>query len=164
MNQQRQYMLTLVQLLEERSAKDEKASSEASGELAILREAIANAERTALSATTRADASRWALSQAQEVFRCLTSDRQGSSEDAQRPPDKGREQPVTVVRAILDFLGERGKATTGEIVNAVRQTRPAADSSKVNPELTRLCRRGDITRIQTGLYQLARDAERDVSA
>lgn len=164
MKQQRQYMLGVVQQLEERAAKDKKSDIEAKAQLAAVREAMADAEVAALSAATRADASQWALSQAHEVLRRLPGDQacSGDGQRSQNSPEKDQEAPVTVVKAILDFLGECREATTGEIVKAVRQVRPKADSSRVNPELTRLCRRGDITRIRTGLYQLAGDGERSL--
>ncbi|AYN37695.1 hypothetical protein D9753_36105 [Streptomyces dangxiongensis] len=67
--------------------------------------------------------------------------------------------PMPVVDLIREFLRPRGEATTGEIIEHVRQSRPSTNSSNVSPELSRLVKMGDVVRPRQGVYSLSPTAK-----
>jgi hypothetical protein len=85
-----------------------------------------------------------------------------ASQDVLFPSATAEENVITpsvpVVDLIRDFLRSRGEATTGEIIEHVRQSRPSTNSSNVSPELSRLVKMGDLVRPRQGVYCLSSTA------
>ncbi|MFH9663575.1 type IV toxin-antitoxin system AbiEi family antitoxin domain-containing protein [Streptomyces sp. NPDC017248] len=121
-----------------------------------LHEAQASLEDSML----RAKASREALESVELRLSKVVGLPQGDQDVLFPPPSTGSEESTRtnnapVVDLIRNFLRQREEATTREIIEHIRLTRPTTSSANVSPELSRLMKKGDLLRPRHGVYSLA---------
>ncbi|MGW7002053.1 type IV toxin-antitoxin system AbiEi family antitoxin domain-containing protein [Streptomyces sp. NPDC054933] len=142
---QRERVARLVRQLRALSTHDAERLQKAKDSLAAAEEEFAAAEE-------RAAASQQAAQAAETYLRGFTSDMADQAPSTASVP---AEQRQTVVELIREFVAERGRATTLEIIQHVDAARPDTGRSGVSPELTRLVKNGTLTRPQQGVYAIA---------
>lgn len=147
----RRFLMSSLSQLNELAKCDEERLTDAQDRVRVAQARAAEAE-------VRVEASRRAVQAVQTRLDRLVRVPEARTEQAPADTD---EHPVPVVDLIRAFLGEREEATTAEIIVHVRRTRPQANSSSVNPELSRLVKRRHIVRVKTGVYRLSDDREAD---
>ncbi|MCW1100102.1 hypothetical protein OJ963_40655 [Streptomyces sp. RS2] len=132
--------------------------AEDEGAVEAAEQRVKEAQESLEDAMLRADASREVLESVESRLSKVVGPPRGA-QDVLFPPAAAGESvvtpPVPVVDLIREFLRPRGEATTGEIIEHVRQSRPSTNSSNVSPELSRLVKMGDLVRPRQGVYSLA---------
>ena len=142
---------TFIEYVLDAATQDHADLARALRECDVARKALAKAQIAVRDRELRAAISR-------QKYEEITGDRvrfqRGKNSGTQDSSNGPITPPVTVGKIIRKFLQGRPEATITEIVDHVRESRPLTTASRVSPELTRLIKRREITRVRQGVYRL----------